>query len=78
MILTAWSLLKHNPNPSEHEIRRGLDGNICRCTGYQHIVNAIQHAAKNHQTEDYSYHGQPTDVPSVATYPTPGTTGAAR
>ena len=78
MILTAWNLLKDNPSPSEGQIRRGLDGNICRCTGYQHIVNAIQHASRNHQTEDYSYHGQPTDVPSVATYPTPGTTGAAR
>ncbi len=46
MIMTAVTLLKDNPNPSEREIREGISGNFCRCTGYQHIVNAIQHAAK--------------------------------
>ena len=46
MILTAKQLLADNPEPTEHEIRRGLDGNLCRCTGYQHIVNAVQAAAK--------------------------------
>jgi len=46
MILTARQLLADNPDPTEHEIRRGLDGNLCRCTGYQHIVNAVQAAAK--------------------------------
>jgi aerobic carbon-monoxide dehydrogenase small subunit len=46
MIMAAVTLLKDNPTPSEHEIREGLSGNFCRCTGYQHIVNAIQHAAK--------------------------------
>ncbi len=45
MILTAYQLLERNPDPSEAEIRRGIDGNICRCTGYQHIVDAIQAAA---------------------------------
>ncbi|HJP14372.1 MAG: (2Fe-2S)-binding protein [Nitrospinota bacterium] len=45
MILTAYQLLERNPDPSEEEIRRGIDGNICRCTGYQHIVDAIQAAA---------------------------------
>jgi len=44
MIIQAITLLKDNPSPSEYEIREGLDGNLCRCTGYQHIVNAIQHA----------------------------------
>ena len=57
MIIAAWGILKENPNPSDAEIRRGLDGNICRCTGYQHIVNAIKHAAKNHKTADYSVEG---------------------
>jgi carbon-monoxide dehydrogenase small subunit len=42
MIMAGWGLLKNNPNPSEEEIRRGIDGNICRCTGYQNIVKAIQ------------------------------------
>jgi aerobic carbon-monoxide dehydrogenase small subunit len=54
MIMAGWGLLKNNPNPSEEEIRRGIDGNICRCTGYQNIVKAIQWAAKNGKAEDYS------------------------
>ena len=45
MIMTAVTLLKDNPSPSDREIREGISGNFCRCTGYQHIVNAIQHAA---------------------------------
>jgi len=45
MIMAAVTLLKDNPKPSEREIREGISGNFCRCTGYQHIVNAIQHAA---------------------------------
>jgi carbon-monoxide dehydrogenase small subunit len=47
MILTAVDLLQRNPHPTEAEIRHGLDGNICRCTGYQNIVQAVQWAA-NH------------------------------
>jgi len=46
MIMTAVGLLADNPTPSEREIREGIAGNFCRCTGYQHIVNAIQHASK--------------------------------
>ena len=45
MILTAAQLLERNPDPSDDEIRHGLEGNLCRCTGYQHIVEAVQHAA---------------------------------
>jgi carbon-monoxide dehydrogenase small subunit len=45
MIMAAVGLLRDNPAPSEREIREGISGNFCRCTGYQHIVNAIQHAA---------------------------------
>jgi carbon-monoxide dehydrogenase small subunit len=45
MILTAKQLLADNPNPTEEEIRKGLEGNVCRCTGYQHIVNAVKAAA---------------------------------
>ena len=45
MIMAATYLLSQNPQPSEDEIRRGLDGNLCRCTGYEHIVNAIQNAS---------------------------------
>jgi len=46
MILAAKALLDRNPNPTEVEIRQGLEGNLCRCTGYQHIVDAVQYAAK--------------------------------
>jgi carbon-monoxide dehydrogenase small subunit len=46
MIMTATQLLQRNPDPTEEEIRHGIDGNICRCTGYQHIVQAVQCAAK--------------------------------
>jgi carbon-monoxide dehydrogenase small subunit len=45
MIMAAVTLLEDNPAPSERQIRDGLSGNYCRCTGYQHIVNAIQQAA---------------------------------
>lgn len=46
MIMITKQILERNPNPTEHEIREGLDGNLCRCTGYQHIVNAVRTAAK--------------------------------
>ncbi len=45
MIMSAANLLSDNPSPTEQQIREGISGNLCRCTGYQHIVNAIQHAA---------------------------------
>ncbi len=45
MIMTAVNLLEDNPKPSEEEIRHGLEGNFCRCTGYHNIVKSIQHAA---------------------------------
>ncbi len=47
MIMTTVNLLKDNPHPTEQEIRHGLEGNLCRCTGYQNIVKAIQHAAEH-------------------------------
>ncbi len=45
MIMSAASLLKDNPDPTEEEIRHGLEGNICRCTGYHNIVKAVRAAA---------------------------------
>ncbi|MGE0821664.1 MAG: (2Fe-2S)-binding protein [Candidatus Binatia bacterium] len=50
MIMASYQLLQRNPNPTEEEIRHGLEGNLCRCTGYQHIVKAVQYAAKKRQT----------------------------
>ena len=46
MIMAVDQLLSDNPNPSRDEIRHGIEGNLCRCTGYQHIVNAVEAAAK--------------------------------
>jgi aerobic carbon-monoxide dehydrogenase small subunit len=45
MLMSSYALLHNNPNPSEEEIRRGISGNLCRCTGYQNIVGAVQYAA---------------------------------
>jgi carbon-monoxide dehydrogenase small subunit len=46
MMLAALDLLQRNPNPTDEEIRHALEGNLCRCTGYQHIVNAVKTAAR--------------------------------
>jgi carbon-monoxide dehydrogenase small subunit len=45
MLMTSYALLKEKPNPSEDEIREGLSGNLCRCTGYNNIVKSVQQAA---------------------------------
>ena len=45
MLMTVKDILTRNPNPTDQEIRTGLEGNLCRCTGYQHIVNAVKTAA---------------------------------
>ncbi|MDB5080729.1 MAG: [2Fe-2S] binding domain protein [Chloroflexi bacterium] len=47
MIMQSVQLLDRNPNPTEEEIRRGIEGNLCRCTGYQNIVKSIQWAAQH-------------------------------
>ena len=49
MIMSAADLLQKQPNPSEHEVREWLEGNICRCTGYHNIVKAVLAAARNMQ-----------------------------
>jgi len=46
MIMTSTQIVDRNPNASREEIRHGLEGNLCRCTGYQHIVQAVEYAAK--------------------------------
>ena len=45
MIMAAWQLLERNPDPSDAEIRHALEGNFCRCTGYENIVKSVRHAA---------------------------------
>ncbi len=45
MLIRSWRLLQENPDPSDAEIRAGISGNLCRCTGYQNIVKAVRYAA---------------------------------
>jgi len=52
MMMAGLELLQHNPNPTEHEIRVGISGNLCRCTGYVNIVKAIQYAAEKMRTAE--------------------------
>jgi carbon-monoxide dehydrogenase small subunit len=52
MIMCAVDLLRENPHPSEEEIREGISGNLCRCTGYQNIINAISSVADSPPPED--------------------------
>jgi len=51
MMMTATELLERNPDPTEEEIREALEGNLCRCTGYQNIVRAVENAAEKMQQE---------------------------
>jgi aerobic carbon-monoxide dehydrogenase small subunit len=56
MILSSVDLLAKSSDPSEAEIRRGLSGNLCRCTGYQHIVEAVQYAARKMKSKKSNRH----------------------
>ncbi len=55
MIMSALDLVKHNPQPSESDVRQWLDGNLCRCTGYHNIVKAVQAGAEAMQRENSSH-----------------------
>ena len=63
MIMQCIDLLDDNPNPSEDEVRDGLEGNLCRCTGYQNIVKAVQAAVAGGASHDR--HRGPTRPPEV-------------
>lgn len=52
MIMSAYALLKHNPSPTREEIRRGIEGNLCRCTGYLPIIDAVEDAARRMRTHE--------------------------
>jgi aerobic carbon-monoxide dehydrogenase small subunit len=66
MIMAARQLLQRNSNPSEREIRLGIEGNLCRCTGYHNIVKAIQSAARMMGAP-----GEKVEVPATEAAPTP-------
>ena len=51
MIMASAQILDRNPDPSRDEIRHGLEGNLCRCTGYQHIVEAVEYASRKMKTQ---------------------------
>jgi carbon-monoxide dehydrogenase small subunit len=61
MIMQSVALLAENPSPSEQEIREGLEGNLCRCTGYQNIVEAVQAAAASMSAANGSPGGPPAE-----------------
>jgi aerobic carbon-monoxide dehydrogenase small subunit len=63
MLMTSYVLLKHNPAPNEAEIREGIAGNLCRCTGYQNIVKAVQQAAAELAAESAA--AQPVAEPAA-------------
>jgi aerobic carbon-monoxide dehydrogenase small subunit len=60
MLMSAYALLQKNPDPTEEDIRWGISGNLCRCTGYQNIVKAVQYAARkmNEQTKAVAQGGK--------------------
>lgn len=61
MVLSAYQLLQRNANPTEEDIKSGIEGNLCRCTGYQHIIQAIQYAASKMKGQPgISQHGGTT------------------
>jgi aerobic carbon-monoxide dehydrogenase small subunit len=66
MIMTAVDLLDANPDPTDAEIREGLEGNLCRCTGYQNIVRAVQDAAAALRAGTATPPGQRADEPALA------------
>ncbi len=57
MMMAATALLAENPNPTEEDVRWGLSGNLCRCTGYQNIVKAVLWAAAKQRGEEPTHHG---------------------
>lgn len=67
MMLTAVQILERTPDPSDEEIRHGLDGNLCRCTGYQHIVNSVRYAARKMKEESIPAIPQPAAAQGSAT-----------
>ncbi|MGY2064160.1 (2Fe-2S)-binding protein [Blastococcus sp. SYSU DS0619] len=66
MIMASLDLVRENPDPSEDEVREGIEGNLCRCTGYQNIVRAVQQAAAEMRGADGNGHVAPAEVDTAA------------
>ena len=78
MIIAAYDLLQQNPSPTDDEVRHGLEGNLCRCTGYHNIVKAVQYAAAKMRGETpaparSTGNGTPLVEPTATQVQTPGT-----
>ena len=67
MVMAAIDLLRDTPDPSEEAIREGLEGNLCRCTGYQHIVNSVRYAARKMKEESIPAIPQPATAAESGT-----------
>ncbi len=65
MIMSAIDLIAENPSPSEADVRDGLEGNLCRCTGYQNIVRAVQEAASSMRATEQEAASQPNTSPTA-------------
>ena len=65
MIMAAADLLARNPDPSEEDVRHGLEGNLCRCTGYHNIVKAVQEAARAPAMAGVEVPGPPRETPQA-------------
>jgi carbon-monoxide dehydrogenase small subunit len=65
MIMAAADLLARNPDPSEEDVRHGLEGNLCRCTGYHNIVKAVQEAARAPEMAAVEVPGPPRETPQA-------------
>jgi aerobic carbon-monoxide dehydrogenase small subunit len=65
MIMAAADILRTNPDPSVEEIRHGLEGNLCRCTGYHNIIKAVQAAARGAQGRPVEVPGPPRETPQA-------------
>ena len=68
MIMAAAALLSENPNPSEHEVRQALEGNLCRCTGYHNIIRAVLDAARG-KSAQAATEGRENAIRSAETHP---------
>ena len=66
MIMASIDLLKENPDPSDDEVREGIEGNLCRCTGYQNIVRAVRHAAAELRGAGNTSHARMAEVDTAA------------
>ncbi len=66
MIMASIDLVNDNPNPSDDEVREGIEGNLCRCTGYQNIVRAVQQAAREMGSGSGNGHASPAVVDTAA------------